>query len=145
MPRLRNETSSSLLTWVSSGGSSTRWSGPLLVLASLDRACKLLRRRARFRSLPSALRPLPRNSLRASSASTREYQTSRSASGCKRGYAHGKSGAARRFRHRTRGLAVRPAGHDQAGTQPFQVPLPGTGVGLVEIVEVEEQVALGLA
>ena len=39
--------------------------------------------------------------------------------------------------------AVLAAGHPHAGRQPVQVPLPGPGVGLVEVVEVEDQVALG--
>ena len=41
------------------------------------------------------------------------------------------------------GQAVLAAGHPHAGGQPVQVPLPGPGVGLVEVVEVEDQVALG--
>ena len=39
--------------------------------------------------------------------------------------------------------AVLAAGHDEAGSQPLDVPFPGRGQGLVEIVQVEDQVALG--
>ena len=41
------------------------------------------------------------------------------------------------------GRAVLPPGHPDARDQPAQVPLPRARVGLVEVVEVEDQVALG--
>ena len=40
---------------------------------------------------------------------------------------------------------VLPRGHLQAGRQPLHVPLPGRGQRLVEVVDVEEQLALGRA
>ena len=43
------------------------------------------------------------------------------------------------------GEVVLPARHLQAGRQPFHVPFPRAGEGLVEVVHVEEQVALGRA
>ena len=39
--------------------------------------------------------------------------------------------------------AVVPAGDPDAGHEPAQVPLPAAGVGLVEVVEVHHEVALG--
>ena len=39
--------------------------------------------------------------------------------------------------------AVLPAGDPDARDQPAQVPLPAAGVGLVEVVEVEDQITLG--
>ena len=39
--------------------------------------------------------------------------------------------------------AVLAADHDEAGGQPLDVPLPRRGQGLVEVVQVEDQVALG--
>ena len=41
------------------------------------------------------------------------------------------------------GRPVLPARDVDAGDQPAQVPLPGAGMGLVEVVEVEDEVALG--
>ena len=41
------------------------------------------------------------------------------------------------------GRAVLPAGDPDTGHQPAQVPLPAARVGFVEIVEVDDQVALG--
>jgi hypothetical protein len=41
------------------------------------------------------------------------------------------------------GEAVVAAGHDQAGGQPLDVPFEGARQGLVEVVEVEDQAALG--
>ena len=41
------------------------------------------------------------------------------------------------------GEPVLPAGDDQAGRQPFDVPFPRAGQRLVEVVDVEHQVAFG--
>ena len=38
-------------------------------------------------------------------------------------------------------VAVVPAGHDGAGRQSLEVPFPGAGMGLVKIVDVENQIA----
>ncbi len=38
---------------------------------------------------------------------------------------------------------ILPAGNDDAGDQPPQVPLPTAGVRLVEVVEVDHQLTLG--
>ncbi|MCY1516800.1 hypothetical protein D9M68_514540 [compost metagenome] len=40
------------------------------------------------------------------------------------------------------GMAQMACGHHEAGAQPLQVPLPRTGAGFVEIIEVEQQRAL---
>jgi hypothetical protein len=36
-----------------------------------------------------------------------------------------------------------PLGHDRAGDQPLQIPLPGAGMGFIEVVDAEHQAALG--
>lgn len=41
------------------------------------------------------------------------------------------------------GVPVVAAGHGKADAQTFDIPLPGSGQGFVEIVEVEDQIALG--
>ena len=40
------------------------------------------------------------------------------------------------------GGTVLPTGHPDAGNQPPQVPLPGTGMRLVEVVQIDDQLAL---
>ena len=38
--------------------------------------------------------------------------------------------------------AIAPTGDHGASRQPFQVPLPGTGIGLVEIIDVKGHASL---
>src|SRR5215217_6671838 len=135
-------------TRIRSGGSSIIIRRPSTILVSLERACRLSRPRA-FRTflaiffvvffLDFASESRPRTSC----SPTREYQTS--------------SSHLRELGHplpvrghgRLRGLAtirrveaVVTAGHHEARGEAFDVPLPGSRQGLVEIVEIEEQGAL---
>ena len=81
---------------------------------------------------------------RSRSRSTRSY--ARSSSGCSARRARWSRYAAHAAGHRVGALrlgrTVLPPGHPDARDEPAQVPLPRPGVGLVEVVEVEDEVAL---